>query len=117
MIRTKLSCRFRSHCALRASSSRIFVQATEMSLLNLGGMEMARQHYRAALNYYEQVHVSKPESSMWVVAALQGIAASYEQLDQPAKAIEFLDQALPIAEKAASGEEYRNLLSALGVNQ
>ena len=92
-------------------------KATEMSLLNLGGMEMARQHYRAALNYYEQVHVSKPESSLWVVAALQGIAASYEQLGEPQKAIEFLNQALPIAEKAASGEEYRNLLSALGVNQ
>jgi CHAT domain-containing protein/tetratricopeptide (TPR) repeat protein len=92
-------------------------KATEMALLNLGGMEMARQHYRAALNYYEQVHVSKPESSLWVVAALQGMAASYEQLGEPQKAIEFLDEAIPIAEKAASGVEYRNLLSALGVDQ
>ena len=92
-------------------------KATEMALLNLGGMEMARQHYRAALDYYEQVHVSKPESSLWVVAALQGMAASYEQLGAPQKAIELLDQAIPIAEKSASGAEYRNLLSALGVNQ
>jgi CHAT domain-containing protein len=92
-------------------------KATEMVLLNLGGMEMARQRYRAALNYYEQVHVSKPESSLWVVAALQGMAASYEQLGEPQKAIEFLDQAIPIAEKSASGVEYRNLLSALGENQ
>ena len=92
-------------------------KATEMALLNLGGMEMARQHYRAALNYYEQVHVSKPESSLWVVAALQGMAASYEQLGEPQRAIEFIDQAIPIAEKAASGAEYRNLLSELGVNQ
>jgi len=92
-------------------------KATEMALLNLGGMEMARQHYRAALNYYEQVHESKPESSLWVVAALQGMAASYEQLGEPQKAIEFLDLAIPIAEKAASGYAYRNLLSALGVNQ
>ena len=92
-------------------------KAKEMALLNLGGMEMARQHYRAALSYYEQVHVSKPESSLWVVSALQGIAASYEELGEPQKAIEFLDQAIPIAEKAASGVEYRNLLSALGVNQ
>ena len=92
-------------------------KATEMALLNLGGMEMARQHYRAALKYYEQVHESKPESSLWVVSALQGMAASYEQLGDPQKAIEFLDQAIPIAEKAASGAEYRNLLSALGVNQ
>jgi CHAT domain-containing protein len=92
-------------------------KATEMALLNLGGMEMARRHYRAALKYYEKVHESKPESSLWVVAALQGIAASYEQLDEPQKAIESLDQAIPIAEKAASGVEYRSLLSALGVNQ
>ena len=92
-------------------------KATEMALLNLGGMEMARQHYRAALHYYEQVHVSKPESSLWVVAALQGMAASFEQLGEPKRAIEFIDQAIPIAEKAASGVEYRNLLSALGVNQ
>ncbi|HYB76941.1 MAG TPA: tetratricopeptide repeat protein, partial [Candidatus Bathyarchaeia archaeon] len=92
-------------------------KATEMALLNLGAMEMAGQHYRAALSYYEQVHVSKPESSLWVVSALQGIAASYEQLGEPQKAIEFLDQAIPIAEKAASGYAYRSLLSALGVNQ
>ena len=92
-------------------------KATEMALLNLGAMEMARQHYRAALNYYEQVHESKPESSLWVVAALQGMAASYEQLGEPQKAIELLDEAIPIAEKAASGVEYRNLLSALGLNQ
>lgn len=92
-------------------------KATEMALLNLGSMEMARQRYSAALKYYEQVHESKPESSLWVVSALQGMAASYEQLGEPQKAIEFLDRAIPIAEKAASGAEYRNLLSALGVNQ
>ena len=92
-------------------------KATEMALLNLGAMEMARQHYRAALNYYEQVHVSKPESSLWVVSALQGMAASYEHLNEPQRAIEFIDQAIPIAEKAASGAEYRSLLSALGENQ
>jgi len=92
-------------------------KATEMALLNLGAMEMARHHYRAALNYYEQVHRSKPESSLWVVSALQGMASAYEQLGEPQKAIEFLDRAIPIAEKAASGVEYRSLLSALGVNQ
>jgi len=92
-------------------------KATEMALLNFGSMEMARQHYREALNYYQQVYVSKPESSLWLVSALQGMASSYEQLGESQKAIEFLDQAIPIAEKAASGHEYRYLLSALGVNQ
>lgn len=92
-------------------------KAIEMVLLNLGAMEMARRHYDAALNYYEQVHASKPESSLWVVAALQGMVASYQQLGEPQKAIDFIDQAIPIAEKAASGAEYRNLLSALGESQ
>ena len=101
--------------SLRASNPS--KKAAEMALLNLGGMEMTRQHYRAALSYYKQVHVSKPESSLWVVSTLQGMAASYEQLGDPQEAIEFLDQAIPIAEKAASGAEYRSLLSALGVNQ
>ncbi len=92
-------------------------KGTEMALLNLGAMEIARQNYRAALSYYEQVHASKPESSLWVVSALQGMADSYGQLGEPQKAIELLNEAMPIAEKAASGVEYRNLLSALGVNQ
>lgn len=92
-------------------------KGTEMALLNLGALEIARQQYRAALGYYERVHASKPESSLWVVSALQGMAESYEQLDEPQKAIELLNEAMPIAEKAASGVEYRNLLSALGVNQ
>ena len=92
-------------------------KGTEMALLDLGAMEIARQHYRAALGYYQQVHASKPESSMWAVSALQGMAESYEQLGEPQKAIDLLNEALPIAEKAASGVEYRNLLSALGVNQ
>ena len=92
-------------------------KGTEMALLNLGAMEMARQRYRAALGYYEQVHASKPESSLWVVSALQGMAESYEQLGEPQKAIELLNQAIPIAEEARSGVEHRNLLSALGVNQ
>ena len=89
----------------------------EMALLNLGAMEMARQNYPAALDYYKQVHASKPESSLWVVSALQGMAESYQQLGESQKATELLKEAMPIAEKAESGVEYRNLLSALGVNQ
>ena len=92
-------------------------KGTEMSLLNLGAMEIARQRYQAALGYYKRVHESKPESSLWVVSALQGMAESYEQLGEPQKAIDLLNEAMPIAEKAASELEYRNLLSVLGVNQ
>jgi CHAT domain-containing protein len=92
-------------------------KGTEMALLNLGAMEMARQHYRAALGYYQQVYASKPESALWVVSALEGMAESHEQLGEPKKAIDYLDEAMPIAEKAASGAEYRHLLSALGANQ
>ena len=92
-------------------------KGAEMALLNLGAMEMARQHYQGALGYYERVRASKPESTLWVVSALQGMAESYEQLGDPQKAIELCNQAIPIAENAKSGVEYRNLLSELGVNQ
>jgi len=89
----------------------------EMALLNLGAMEMACQHYKAALNYYQQVHASQPESALWVISALQGMAESYEQLGQHQEAIDLLEQAIPISEKATSGLAYAKLLSHLGANQ
>ena len=55
-------------------------KGTEMALLNLGDMEAARQRYRIALNYYEQVHASRPESPLWVITALAGMADAHEQL-------------------------------------
>jgi tetratricopeptide (TPR) repeat protein len=89
----------------------------EMALLNLAAMEAARQHYRVALNYYEQVHASQPESPLWVISALEGMAEAHERLGEPRRAIDLLRDAMPLSEKAASGLQYARLLSRLGVNQ
>lgn len=92
-------------------------KATEMALLNLGSMEIARQHYQAALKYYEQVHASRPESPLWVVTALAGMAEVHERLGGAREAIDLLQEAIPLAEKGASGLLYARLVSHLGANQ
>lgn len=92
-------------------------KGTEMALLNLGSMEAERRHYRPALAYYERVHASQPESQLWAIAALQGMADAHEHLAEPRLAIELLQQAIPLAEKAASGAQVVRLTSQLGVNQ
>ncbi|HET9399804.1 MAG TPA: CHAT domain-containing protein [Candidatus Acidoferrales bacterium] len=92
-------------------------KGTEMALLNLGSMEAERRRYRPALAYYERVHASQPESQLWVIAALQGMADAHEHLAEPKVAIELLQQAIPLAEKAASGAQVVRLTSQLGVNQ
>jgi CHAT domain-containing protein len=98
-------------------SSKPSKKATEMALLNLGGMEAERHRYSTALSYYERVHASRPESPLWVIAALEGMAEAHEHLGQPRQAVELLQQAIPLAEKAASGLQYARLVSDLGVNQ
>lgn len=92
-------------------------KGTEMSLLNLGAMEGARQNYRAALNYYEQVYASHPQSPLWVIAALEGMAEAHEQLGDPQKAIGLLEQAIALSEKASTGLQYSRLVSHLGLNE
>jgi CHAT domain-containing protein len=92
-------------------------KGTEMALLNLGAMELARQRYQAALNYYEQVHASRPESPLWMITALEGMAEVHERLGNFQKAVDLLREAMPLSEKAASGLQYVRLLSHLGVNQ
>ena len=92
-------------------------KGTEMALLNLGAMESARQHYQAALNYYERAYASHPQSTLWVIAALEGMAEAREQLGDPRGAIDLLQQAIPLSEKASTGLQYARLVSHLGVNQ
>ena len=92
-------------------------KGTEMALLNLGAMEIARQHYRPALAYYERVHASRPESPLWVITAIAGMAEAYEQLGDPRRAIDLLGEAIPLAEKASNGLQSARLLTRLGVNQ
>jgi CHAT domain-containing protein len=92
-------------------------KATEMALLNLGGMEAARHRHQAALNYYEQVHASRPESPLWVITALEGMAEAHEQLGEPQKAIDLFQEAMPLAEKASAGLPYAKIVSELGRSQ
>src|SRR5262245_16327148 len=93
------------------TSSNPSKKGAEMALLNLGDMEAARQHDRLSLNYYEQVHVSQPESPLWVITALAGMAAAHERLGEPQRAIDLLREAMPLSEKAGSGLQYARLLS------
>src|SRR5262249_15135684 len=92
-------------------------KATEMALLQLGAMEFARERYSAALNDYEQVHASRPQSPLWVIAALEGMADVHRVLGQHQQAIELLSQAMPVAEQSASGLQLARLVSAMGVSQ
>jgi len=92
-------------------------KGVEMALLNLGSMEADRQQYQRALEYYEQVHDSKPTSPLWTITALQGLAHAHEQLGQHREALAILREVLPLAEKTDSSILCARLLSQLGSNQ
>lgn len=92
-------------------------KATEMALLNLGGMEFALGRYSEALNYYERVHVSRPQSPLWQITALEGMAVADEHLNQPRKAIELLKEAIPAAAHAASSIQSAHLWNELSESQ
>jgi CHAT domain-containing protein len=92
-------------------------KAAEMALASLGAMEVARHHYQAALNYYQQVYASRPESPLWVIAALAGMAEACQQLGEPQRAVKYLEEAMPLAEKASAGLPYAKIISDLGYSQ
>lgn len=92
-------------------------KGTEMSLLNLGAMELERSRCPEALGYYQRVHESRPESSLWAITALEGMAEAHRRLGEPQKASELLEEAIPQAEKAASGVQSARLWSELGENR
>ena len=100
--------------ASRAKSKK----GTEMALLNLAGMEMARGHYAAALRYFERVHESQPGTPLWAIAALQGMANADQQLGKPQEAIPLFEQAIALAEKSpGGGYQVAMVTSNLGVSQ
>lgn len=92
-------------------------KGTEMALLNLAGMEIARRHNAAALRYFEQVHASQPETPFWAIAALQGMANANQLLGRPRDAIPLLEQALAVAQKSSGGLQIAGILSSLGLSQ
>jgi CHAT domain-containing protein/Tfp pilus assembly protein PilF len=90
--------------------------ATETSLMLLGGLEAAREHYQVALKYFDQVHESRPDSAQTQVELLNSIAFAHQRLGEYQKAAEVLQEAIPIAEKAHTAD-LATILSNLGEAQ
>jgi len=88
----------------------------EASLLTLGLWEVDRQHYAAALNYYEQSQASKPENQAFTAELLTDMAAAHEKLGESQKSVELLQQALKIQESTGTGIS-GTTLSLLGNSQ
>jgi len=90
--------------------------ATETSLMLLGGMEVAREHYQVALKYLDQVRESHPDSAQAQVELLNTFSVAYQRVGQYQKAAQALQEALPLAEKANSGD-YATIAANLGEAQ
>ncbi len=88
----------------------------EASLLTLGLWEMDREHYAAALNYYEQSLATKPENQAFTAELLTDMAAAHEKIGESQKSIELLQQALRIQESTGTGIN-GTTLSDLGYSQ
>jgi CHAT domain-containing protein/Tfp pilus assembly protein PilF len=101
------------HSDLVSNPSKV---ATETSLMLLGGMEVAREHFQVALKYLDQVRESHPDNAQAQIELLNTLAVAYQRLGQYEKAAEVLQEAMPIAEKANSAE-YAGLIANLGEAQ
>jgi CHAT domain-containing protein/Tfp pilus assembly protein PilF len=101
------------HSDLVSNPSKV---ATETSLMLLGGMEVAREHFPVALKYLDQVRQSHPDNAQTQIELLNTLAVAYQRLGQYEKAAEALQEAMPIAEKAGSAE-YAGLIANLGEAQ
>src|SRR6266849_3400067 len=88
----------------------------EASLLTLGLWEVDREHYTAALNYYEQSLASKPENPAFMAELLTNMAEAHEKLGESQKSVELLQQALKIQESTGTGIN-GTTLSDLGYSQ
>jgi CHAT domain-containing protein len=90
--------------------------AAEGSLQLLGEMEAAREHYPLALNYFQQVRDSHPDSQQTVIMLLDDMAVIHQRLGEPQKAVQLLTEAMGMAEKAGS-ISYWSIVANLGEGQ
>ncbi len=90
--------------------------AQEASLLSLGVLEALREHYQAALNYYERSRSTKPENPLFMAELLTNMASAHEKLGESQKSVELLQQALKIQESTGTGINGATL-SDLGYSQ
>jgi CHAT domain-containing protein/Tfp pilus assembly protein PilF len=101
------------HSDLVSNPSKV---ATEASLLLLGDMEAARDHYQLALKYYEQVRESHPDNPQTVIELFESMAYVHQRLGGSQKAAELLQEAMTMAEKQGS-VSYAAVLADLGEAQ
>ncbi|HKW63307.1 MAG TPA: CHAT domain-containing tetratricopeptide repeat protein [Candidatus Acidoferrum sp.] len=101
------------HSDLVSNPSKV---ATEKSLILLGGMASAREHYQAALKYFDQVRESQPDSAQTQVELLNSMAFVHQRLGEYQKAEELFQKAIPIAEKANTAD-LATLIVNLGETQ
>lgn len=89
----------------------------EMALSYLADNEMTRGRYSDALRYYEAVNVSQPQTPLWAISALEGMATASQRLGRPQEAIPLFEQALALAEKSPGTFQIPDIVSNLGVSQ
>jgi CHAT domain-containing protein/Tfp pilus assembly protein PilF len=89
----------------------------EMALSYLADNEMARGRFSDALRYYEAVHASQPQTPLWAIGALEGMANANQSLGKPKEAIPLFEQALALAEKSKGTYQLAHIISNLGTSQ
>ncbi|HEX8811764.1 MAG TPA: tetratricopeptide repeat protein, partial [Terracidiphilus sp.] len=89
----------------------------EMALSYLADNEMTRGRFSDALRYYEAVHASRPETPLWAISALEGMATADQSLGRSQEAISLFQQALALAEKSPGTFQVPHIISNLGVSQ
>lgn len=102
------------HSDMVSNASKV---ATEGSLQLLGEMEAARQNYPAALQYLQQARDSHPDSSQSMIDVLNSMAVVYQRLGEAQKAVDLLQEAIGISEKAEAKAAYPTLVGNLGEAQ
>ena len=89
----------------------------EMALSYLAENEMARARFSEALRYYQAVDASHPQTPLWAIGAIEGMAKAHQLLGKPAEAIPLFEQALALAEKSKGTFQVAHIMSNLGTSQ
>lgn len=87
-----------------------------VSLDTLGLSEMDREHYPAALDYYQQSLDLKPENPLVMAEVLNNMGITHELMGESKKAVEILQEALKTQEASGNGAN-PIMLSNLGDSQ
>jgi CHAT domain-containing protein len=74
----------------------------EVSLETLGNWETGRQHFTAAVGYYEQALASKPDNPALTSEMLTNMASAWEHLGKSQKSVDFLQEAIKLQESTGA---------------